>query len=812
MTLIQAQDRRLVSPSAAPTLLLKHPQAALAPRSKRFKTISSSHRSSDNSTSTAAANATTTTPSVAASLRRVLNLPPKNGSSSSHSITQGADQRYRVFLDQWDKGFMEAQENPKGYFADTIYGEIPRELEGTLFRNGPGKFTLGGKRIPHPYDGDGLVASIAFKNGTAFFRSRFVQTPEYKAEAAADSVLFRGTFATQRSGGAMANAGDLYVKNTSNTNVVAYGDRLWTLFEAGQPFRLNPKTLDTIGPELLDGLFKAGLPFDLGSKESNSMFAAFTRLAQGRAAPAASAALSDEQISAGGTAVTAHPHICPSTGRLVTFSYRVRPIVPSSPNEAPFVTDITFYELENDAENTGKMRSAATREYTLPGFAFLHDFALTENYYVIFQNPVTVENAPYMLGQAPAVSCVRWVKDTPTFVHVIPRNRANSTMNNPTNTRSDGRSSDDVMVFSAPPLFVFHHANAFEKKTSAFTTSNNTASTTTSTSSTCADTSTTLIIDSIHYNSLPAVGREALSHQSVDPDAAFTSRLRRVEIDLKSKILKVRCAFDGYLEMPAVNPNFLSKKHQFVYGYHSIFEDPQIALAKVDVEGRKVELWNPGKNRFALEPRFIPRNRGRNKGKNSNNNSTAGKAGGGGSARGVFNTSNNNKSAEEVEVEDDGWLIAQLFDSEAMRSEIVILDAQNLSQGPVAIVALNELMPSALHACWSDTYYSPVNDDTSNSDAGSESSLHESKAGNVVPFGSPVSVKAERNKLKGSGSVRKSMPTGSSKSENTICNSNNSEYSEEIGSKNGTGLKEFSSKMQSVAIVLGALWSNFTEI
>lgn len=32
---------------------------------------------------------------------------------------------------------------------------------------------------------------------------------------------------------------------------------------------------------------------------------------------------------------------------------------------------------------------AASREYELAGFAFLHDFALTENYYVLFQNPVT---------------------------------------------------------------------------------------------------------------------------------------------------------------------------------------------------------------------------------------------------------------------------------------------------------------------------------------------------------------------------------------------------------------------------------------
>lgn len=58
-------------------------------------------------------------------------------------------------------------------------------------------------------------------------------------------MLFRGTFATQRAGGAAANAGDLYIKNSSNTNVSYFAGRLWSLFEAGQPYRLNPRTLET---------------------------------------------------------------------------------------------------------------------------------------------------------------------------------------------------------------------------------------------------------------------------------------------------------------------------------------------------------------------------------------------------------------------------------------------------------------------------------------------------------------------------------------------------------------------------------------
>lgn len=67
----------------------------------------------------------------------------------------------------------------------------------------------------------------------------------FEAESAEQRILFRGTFATQRPGGAAANMLDVYVKNTSNTNVVHWGDRLWSLFEAGQPYRLAPATLQT---------------------------------------------------------------------------------------------------------------------------------------------------------------------------------------------------------------------------------------------------------------------------------------------------------------------------------------------------------------------------------------------------------------------------------------------------------------------------------------------------------------------------------------------------------------------------------------
>lgn len=57
---------------------------------------------------------------------------------------------------------------------DMIQGTIPAELKGTLLRNGPGLFEIGGKKIPQPFDGDGKVAMFCFKGDGAnpFFSTR----------------------------------------------------------------------------------------------------------------------------------------------------------------------------------------------------------------------------------------------------------------------------------------------------------------------------------------------------------------------------------------------------------------------------------------------------------------------------------------------------------------------------------------------------------------------------------------------------------------------------------------------------------------
>lgn len=77
-------------------------------------------------------------------------------------------------------------------------------------------------------------------------------------------ILFRGSFGTQKPGGARRNAFDIFMKNAANTNVIYFEGRLLALFEAAQPIAMNPYSLETLGPDLLGGNIKTGASFDFG--------------------------------------------------------------------------------------------------------------------------------------------------------------------------------------------------------------------------------------------------------------------------------------------------------------------------------------------------------------------------------------------------------------------------------------------------------------------------------------------------------------------------------------------------------------------
>ena len=273
-----------------------------------------------------------------------------------------------------------------------IEGRLPDVLRGsTLFRNGPGRFERGGQRIRHYLDGDGYLYRLAFAcDGRVYFDAKFVRTAEYLREQAAEQFLFRSTFDTQKPvrtwTKAWENVLELYLKNPANTHIVPWGGKLLALYEAGLPYRIDPRSLNTVGQEDLNGqLVDRPLP--------RSRWETLHRLGRGW------------------QAMTAHPHLDPVRDRLVTWSW--------SMSKRLGRADMLAIELR---EYDRCWTKVACRSYAMPGAAVNpHDFALTPSYYLFFENRLAFNLWPFLLGtQAPA-DCLRMLPDRPTRLHVVPR-------------------------------------------------------------------------------------------------------------------------------------------------------------------------------------------------------------------------------------------------------------------------------------------------------------------------------------------------------------------------------------------------------
>jgi len=410
----------------------------------------------------------------------------------------------------WKQGY-ESQPEEFAYCIDDIDGDIPAELTGTIFRNGPGLTDIGGYRFKHPFDGDGMISSVAIKGARAFYRSKFVKTEGYLKEQKSGKPEYRGVFGTQKPGGWLANAFDFNFKNIANTHVVYWGDRLLALWEAAEPHRLDPNTLDTIGLDNLDGILKSGEAF------------------------------------------SAHPKFDPDANgepRMVTFGVK-----------SGLSSTIRIFEFSPDGT------LAKDHKHAVPGFAFLHDFAITPNYCVFVQNPVSFNPLPFVAGLKGAAECIQFNPKQPTKIVVIPRS-----------------GTGKVKFYDTDPCFVFHHANAYELDGQ-------------------------LVLDSICYDEFPTLG-DAKDYSEVDFDHVPASQLWRFTVDLAAEQVQKDVLIERYCEFPTIHPENVGRDYRYLYigvAHESTGNAPLQGLLKRDMTTGEEQFWSAAPRGFGGEPLFVAR-------------------------------------------------------------------------------------------------------------------------------------------------------------------------------------------------------------
>ena len=208
--------------------------------------------------------------------------------------------------------------------CQVIEGAIPTDIDGIYLRNTENQVHQPLGRF-HPFDGDGMIHQIAFKDGQASYRNRFVRTRGFEAEQEAAGSLWGGLadpvqLAKRPGWGAHGS-----LKDSSSTDVVVHAGRvLSTFYQCGEGYRLDPETLDQQGLE-------GWVPID---------------------------------------GISAHPKVDEATGELMFFNYS---------KHAPYL----HYGLVS-ADN----RLTTYQAVPLPGPRLPHDMAFSENYVILNDLPV----------------------------------------------------------------------------------------------------------------------------------------------------------------------------------------------------------------------------------------------------------------------------------------------------------------------------------------------------------------------------------------------------------------------------------------
>jgi carotenoid cleavage dioxygenase len=119
------------------------------------------------------------------------------------------------------------------------------------------------------------------------------------------------------------------------------------------------------------------------------------------------------------------------------------------------------------------------------------------------------------------------------------------------------------------------------------------------------------------------------------------------------------------MDLPTRDPRRVGRRHRYGYLVESPPEPDRIRFAGLfrrDFDTGETQHFDPGPGRSANEGLFVPDPDGTD--------------------------------------EDDGWVLTYVYDAATAGSELVVLDAADLTAGPVATVELPARVPHGFHAAW----------------------------------------------------------------------------------------------------------------
>jgi carotenoid cleavage dioxygenase len=259
----------------------------------------------------------------------------------------------------------------------------------------------------------------------------------------------------------------------------------------------------------------------------------------------------------------------------------------------------------------------------LPFSSMVHDFAVTRHWIVLPVFPLTGSMQRAMSGKPPFA----WEPDKGTHIAFIPRNG----------------SVAEVRWVSAPPCYVFHPMNHFERDDGS------------------------VVIDVMKYEAPPFFPKPDGAPVS---DRTPSARLFRWTFDLSADPIVMREVQldDRPGEFPRFDERFCMApyRHGWIVSWDTTDSEPGArpheALTHYDLATGKATDWRGAPGDRVSEPVFVPR-------------------------------------AADAE-QGDGWVLAVIFRAAEMRSDLAVFEACDIGKGPIGLAHLDSRVPAGFHGNW----------------------------------------------------------------------------------------------------------------
>lgn len=286
-------------------------------------------------------------------------------------------------------------------------------------------------------------------------------------------------------------------KNPANTALVYHAGRLLALWEGGEPHALTVPELNSLGSYNFDN--KLVSPF------------------------------------------TAHPKVDPVTGEMMFFGYSFA--------QPPYLQ----YGIISPQGELLK-----TVPIDIPVGVMMHDCAITENYTIFLDLPLTFRPERMYKGEPP----LQFEHNTPSRFGITPRQGNN----------------EDVRWFESDSCYIFHTLNAYEEGDE-------------------------VVLIACRMNATTVLGEA-----NEDVKDSDIPRLHQWRFNLTTGEVKEQPLCDLPSEFPRINEQYTGRKTRYGYsGKMAASSEPKFdGIIKHDFEKGNFEIHNFGSHRYGGEPIFAP--------------------------------------------------------------------------------------------------------------------------------------------------------------------------------------------------------------